>query len=122
MARIVRNWQPIEADASKVAPHRYLYTGMNDDYRDAKTYREFIDGCPYKIGDIVYIEEGNKAVLCLITGVWREYVERWGEYREKYRVQRATAKGLFSKTWFYTYSGFIQRGYWRAGLAPDYKA
>ena len=120
MARNMRgNAEPFKpVDAYEVAPHRYLWTAECD-YRDADTYREFIKGVPYQPGEVVYIDHNGSATKAMIVRVFGER-DRYGDRREKFAVSLANKKGdRFAKHWFYTWPGFIQRGYQLAGLAPD---
>jgi len=101
----------------EVAPHRYLWSGIEDVYRDAASYAEFMAGVPYKKGEVVWLDHGTP-VKALIVDVFCDR-DRFGDRREKYRVVTETKKGFWSKSWHYTWSGYIQRGYKKAGLAPD---
>lgn len=121
MSRVVRDWREERADDFPVAPHRYVWSGTDDTFLHAKTHKEFKAGCPYKEGEVVFVEHGGKPVRAKIIGVWRER-DYYGDPRVVYRVQLETAKGIFSKLWTTTWPGFIQRGYQLAGLAPDIPA
>lgn len=125
MGRMVKNWTPIKVEEIEVAPHRYRWDGavgadgnrlgdiaLADDFRAARAC------IPYKEGEVVYIERGDKAVRALIyrAAIGRD---RYGDRREWYNVQPETASGTFSKLWERVHPGFIQRGYQRAGLAPE---
>lgn len=108
---------------AEIAPHHYTYNGgLDEGYRMADDWRTFMAGVPYKEGDVVYVERmGNGfyyAAKARIIGVHAER-DRYGDLREKFKVQFATAKGTWSKLFEYTYPGPIQRGYQCAGLAPD---
>lgn len=125
MGRIVKDWKPIKADDVEVAPHRYRFDGTIDaegkpigDIAFAESFDAAKACVPYKQGEVVYIERGGQAVRALI------YVAFWsrdsaGFRREFYNVQPETAAGTFSKLWERVYAGQVQRGYQRAGLAPD---
>jgi len=121
MTRVLRNqpeFQPV--DAYPVAPHRYLFTDMDESYRESGTsWKDFKAGLPYDIGDVIYLEYNGELRKAIISYVFRE-VDRFGDFREKYRIHLANKTGnVFGKSWVYTYPGFIQRGYKLAGLAPD---
>lgn len=122
MARIDRFWKPEKVEDTPVAPHRYLYNDFDDSYRwdhnQPGGYRDFINAVPYKKGDVVWVKDGDKAKRARIMDIAAEF-DRYGDRREKFRVQFETAKGEWSKLWTYTYPGPIQRGYQMMGLAPD---
>lgn len=111
---------PATVDETTVAPHRYTWDGANnvDGDPSAMPYREWRKAQPYQPGDVVWIDRDGKAVRAYISDVFVEY-DRYGDRRAKYRVHPETAKGTWSKLWHYTFPGYIQRGYLRAGLAPD---
>lgn len=127
MSRSVKDWQPEAVEATPVAPHRYLWTGTPDeaDYgdllRDGKgqARARWAETIPYKKGEVVYMQHGDSFTRARILEVFPEFREYGGEWKPKFRVQRETKAGVWSKHWEYTYPGFIQRGYVRAGLAPD---
>lgn len=129
--RMSPQWRTGLVSEAEVAPHRYLYSGFDDDWRYADSYKEFMAGVPYKEGDVVYLQgfasdgpgkPGKPApVKARVIGVFYER-DRFGDRREKYRVQRETKKGTWSLLWEYTFAGPIQRGYQQAGLAPDMPA
>ncbi len=117
MGRNIRNYESSKVEDSPVAPHRY----RADVYKpDPKSYDEWKKQIPYKPGEVVYMDDFGKPVKAKIIYVFRDH-DRFGFPREKYRVQKATQKGLWSKNWIYIYPGFIQRGYKLAGLAPEMK-
>lgn len=120
MARIWRSWSPKRAIHSPIAPHRYTWDDDRPDpalARDLKTWRALV---PYKEGEAVYVDRGGKAVKALILDVFPDR-DSAGFRRERYRIVVETAKGLWSRSWEYAHPGAIQRGYQRAGLAPDLK-
>lgn len=118
MGRIWRDWTPARADLTEVAPHRYLWNGDRSDPALAPDYRTWKALVPYKPGEAVYVERGTRAIKALIIDLFPDR-DPMGFRREKYRIVTRTARGLWSRSWEYTYPGFIQRGYHRAGLAPD---
>lgn len=125
MGRIVKDWKPVEVETAEIAPHRYLWSGAIGadgqrlgDLADAKTYAEAKACIPYKEGEVVYIERSGAAARALIYRVLMDR-DRYGDRRELYRVQVETKDGLFSKMWENAHPGFVQRGYKRAGLAPE---
>lgn len=105
-----------------VAPHRYLYDAPYDpEAKQPTTYREVKAAAPYKIGDVIYVAYGD--------GYARAYVhdiscrrDRWDDLQEVYLIRRETKTGEFGKRAYQTFPGLIQRGYHRAGLAPDIPA
>lgn len=115
MGRKVRDWQPDKVDDSEVAPHRYTWDLEQPDFA---TWRECKEGAPYKPGDVVYIDRDGEAVKARVLHII-PYRDRYGDLKESYHVQLATAKGLWSRLWVQAWPGFIQRGYKRAGMAPD---
>jgi hypothetical protein len=121
MGRIVKNWTPDRVEDAEVAPHLYTFDGANTPDGDELTWQEFKAKIPYKEGDVVYVEENGAAVKARILNVFFERTFL-GERREKFKIQTETKRGLWSKSWTYTYPGFIQRGYKRAGLAEDVPA
>jgi hypothetical protein len=128
MGRVIRDWKPDRVEDAQVAPHRYLWSGAilpsgerAKDLDLCDNYDERKANVPYGIGDVVYIERGASAAKARIVGVyWRRNYHH--ELVETYRIQVETASGLWSKLWEMTHPGFIQRGYQRAGLAPDIPA
>lgn len=105
-----------------VAPHRYTYdSDIIDGEISAMSLREFRALAPYVAGEVVYIEHNGEARLAYIHAMYVDYTHN-NERRHKYRVTLANRTGdRFSKVWFYTWPGYIQRGYKLAGLAPDMK-
>jgi hypothetical protein len=119
MGRIVRGWTPDKVADATVAPHRYTWDGKGQpDLDECKGYREILAAIPYKEGEAVYVQRGERAVKARIYRVHYER-DRFGERRAVFMVQFETAAGLWSKAWARTWAGFIQRGYALAGLAPD---
>ena len=116
--RKIENWEARPVSEFEVAPHRYLWTDGQDSDPDIRKFSDWLKTVPYQAGEVVWLEHKGKPVKARIMQVFRDY-NRWQEAREMYRVQIETAKGHWSKAWFYTWSGFIQRGYKLAGLAPD---
>jgi hypothetical protein len=98
-----------------VAEHRYRW-----DREDLPplTWRECRDNAPYKVGDVVYVVYGDgfrKAIIHRVD-VGRD---RWDDWREQYFVLPETTKGEWGKLGYVAHPGYIQRGYQRAGLAPE---
>lgn len=125
MGRLVKDWKPELVAEAEVAPHRYLWSGTigADGERlaepgEAETYDEFKARVPYKVGEVVYVDRGGRAYKARILWVLYDR-DRFGDRRELYRVQYETASGHWSKLWENAWSGFVQRGYKLAGLAPD---
>lgn len=128
MSRIVKNWKPDRVENATVAPHRYLWAGTilpdgspAKDLEDCESWREAKANIPYCVGEVVYVQYGDSFKKALIKDAFIGRNTFTGERREVYNVQYETAKGLWSKRWTRAYPGYIQRGYFRAGLAPDYK-
>ena len=109
----------------EVAQHRYKWDEpMNEEYMKASEdrtvpIREFLKLAPYQKGEVVYVVYGDEFAKAYISGVYLDY-DVYGDRREKYRVHRLNADGKsFSKRWYYAHPGQVQRGYQRAGLAPE---
>lgn len=111
----------------EVAPHRYLWTGMPDDdergelamSRKPDALKRFKELVPYKAGEVVYVVYGDGFAKAYISYMFIGY-DHFGDKREYYRVHRLNRDGkAFSKKWYYVYPGQVQRGYQRAGLAPE---
>ena len=101
----------------EVAPHRYRWDAVTPDDL-AITPKEVREAAPYKVGEVVYEAHGE--------GFRRAYVHAVqikmgfdGFWREQYAVFPETKAGLWSKLYHITHPGPIQRGYQRAGLAPE---
>lgn len=103
--------------AYEVAPHRYKWDAVTPDDL-AITWREVRDAAPYKAGEVVYEERGEGFRRAYIYGVNVE-MGYDGFWRECYTVFPETKSGEWSKLYHKTHPGFIQRGYQRAGLAPE---
>ncbi len=117
MANLVKHWTPTTVADATVAPNYYALNGDLDTTiastaGDGKI-REFVASIPYKKGDVVWVEDGETAVLAFISDVTFE-LDRYDDRRAKFRIQKATKAGTFSKRFSYTYAGFIQRGYERS--------
>lgn len=124
MSRIVKNWKPEKVEDFPVAPHRYLYSGtILRDGSPAKdldlcdSYGERRANMPYRDGEVIYVCDGGGYCRARILLAFWSYNS--GEIREWYTVQRETKKGLWSKRWDRVYPGYIQRGYFRAAVAPE---
>lgn len=113
--RSIRDWTPERVDATPVAPHRYSW---DDDSWTLNTYKAVKDAAPYKPGDVVYVVYGEGYIRARVLHVFvrRNHNEDYVEY---YRVQLETKAGYWSKLWIESHPGLIQRGYQRAGLAPE---
>lgn len=108
-------YQPVAA--YEVAGHRYLYNSPTPETYPY-TYREVKAAAPYKVGDVVYVVYGDtfrKAIIARVECTKDAY-DFW---RECYDVFPETKSGEWSKLFYVAHPGFIQRGYQRAGLAPD---
>lgn len=121
MTRMIRNWTPEKVDDFEVAPHRYTWNdggGDVDGYVKAMPLREFYAKQPYQRGEVVWVERNGAAVKARVREVLVRY-DRYNDRKPVYRVQYATAAGLWAKVFVDTYPGPIQRGYKLAGLAPE---
>lgn len=121
MTRLVKDWTPDLVSAGVVAPHRYTWDRADEP--EGQSFEDWKKARPYNPGEIVFCERGLRDGTVSfekvrIVNVWRER-SHLGDMRERYRVQRATVEGLWSKSWEYRWPGHIQRGYKLAGLAPD---
>lgn len=103
-----------------VAPHRYLWgeTNDRDDTPGAMPIREWKKLIEYQEGEVVYVVYGETFAKAYISLVGMDN-DSYGDRRPMFRVHRETKRGTWSKLWYYTWPGFIQRGYLRAGLALD---
>lgn len=121
------DWTPKWVEEYPVASHRYLWSGtILADGSPAKeqflcdSYSEAKANIPYKQGEVVYVERNNMAVKAIVVLAFLD-LDSYGDHRECYRVCVETKAGQWSQLWERAWSGFIQRGYKRAGLAPDVK-
>lgn len=126
MGRMVKDWEPELVASAEVAPHRYGWLAtLRPDGSEAKsfevcnTYAERMENVPYREGEVVYIDRNGEAVKARIYRVMTTMRDRFGDRREAYKVQYATASGHWSKLWEMAHPGYIQRGYKLAGLALD---
>lgn len=120
MPRTIRDWKPERADDTPNAPHRYRW---DDDRPAPKTLGDARKMAPYKPGEVVLVERVlDDLSRCFervrIVNILTRF-NRYGEPVEWYTAQRETVKGLWSKQWIRIHPGEIQRGYQRAGLAPE---
>jgi hypothetical protein len=127
MGRNIKSLAPalFSPEFSPMAPHRYQYsTTLRPDGQPAKdldlcdTFAEKKANYPYVTGEFVWIDRNGEAVKAYILHVGYE-LNRFGERREYYTVQHETKSGAWSKNWIRVHPGHVQRGYQRAGLAPD---
>lgn len=117
-----RLWNPVQlgpvADY-EVAPHRYRYDKPHDPEAAIPiTWRDVRDAAPYKAGEVVFVVHGDgfrRAIIHLVD-VTKDGADFW---RECYRVFPETKAGQWSRLFYVAHPGFIQRGYQRAGLAPE---
>lgn len=114
-------WPATPVSAHEIAPHRYLWTDADDSWRNAPDYKTFKAGIPYKQGEVIWVQYGDKAKRAIIVSVLSERTYH-GDRREVYHVALETTKGMWSKVWYKTYPGLVQRGYQLAGLAPEMPA
>lgn len=118
MARKVRNRPDYGPVASyPVAEHRYAWDKPTpDDF--AFTYKEVREAAPYKVGDVVYVVYGDGFRKAIVYAV-QVHMGNDGFWREAYAVFPETKSGEWSKLYYVAHPGYIQRGYYRAGLAPE---
>ena len=105
-----------------MAPHRYHYDTFDTGFRYlTDDYRVWKAAVPYKEGECIWIERDGAACRARIVHILhdRSYRERTGDRREVYRCQYETKAGKWSRNWTDAHPGTVQRGYQRAGLAPD---
>lgn len=98
-----------------VAPHRYTW---NREVPEPTSLTEARKAAPYQAGDVVYVVHGDsfrRAYVHQVIGTF----DRYGDRREAYWVLGENKDGTFSKRAHKVYPGQVQRGYQRAGLAPD---
>lgn len=129
MTAVIRNkpdfWRTPVADMP-VAENRYT-DDFDDEFRWNRqmcpTLRDWRKHVPYQVGDVIWCERWSnkerKNVPCkaLVLDVFwdREYLERSGDRREKYRIAWATKDGKWSSLYAYVHPGYVQRGYNMAG-------
>lgn len=96
----------------EVEPNRYTEHFDDWSYLYARSLKDFREGCPYKEGQVVYVEHNGEARKAYISMVFRDHHLGSGDPVEKFRVHVATKQGdRFAKNWYYTFPGYIQRGY-----------
>lgn len=102
----------------EVAPHRYLYDAKFDAEIDLTSMRAVRNAAPYKAGEVIFVVYGDGFAKAYVHAVFcsRTY---YGDLREYYEVRRETKAGEWSKRTYQVHPGQVQRGYQRAGLAPD---
>ncbi len=106
----------------EVAPHRYVYDKLvGGAALTDPTYRQVKDAAPYKAGDVVYVAYGDGFAKAYIHYVGARR-DRFDDKIEYYDARRETKKGVWAKKTYMIYPGYIQRGYHRAGLAPEIPA
>lgn len=130
MSRHLRNNAhpcPEPVSSYPVAPDHYanpdLPTIDDTPGPDGMRIRDWIAAQPYHAGDVVWFEYnglyGKQPRKAFISGVWVDY-DRYGDRRPKFRVHLANKTGdRFAKNWFYTWPGFIERGYKLAATAEQ---
>ena len=113
--RLAEGLSPVAA--YEVAPHRYLWNAPVADPMPF-TWREVRDAAPYKVGDVVFVVHGDTFRRAYIATVGVDK-DSWDDWRECYHVLPETKAGRWSKVYYIAHPGYIQRGYQRAGLAPE---
>lgn len=108
-----------------VAPHRYLYTELVGAEAllglPEPTFRQVKEAAPYRAGDVVYAVYGDSFAKVYIHYVAAR-VNQYGDKVEYYIARRETKEGQWSKRTYECHPGYIQKGYQRAGLAPEMPA
>lgn len=100
-----------------VAPHRYKWDAVTPDDL-AITWREVRAAAPYKVGEVVFVVHGDGFRKAIVYAV-QIHMGNDGFWREAYAVFPETKSGEWSKLYYVAHPGYIQRGYQRAGLAPE---
>lgn len=113
--RTIKDWKEEKVADIEVAPHRYLFHAIEHEDAHGPDWRKHL---PYKEGEVIWIKTGTEVVRAKIYRILYGR-NQFGDIMPTYRVQKETAKGVFSKVWVNTWPGMIQRGYKMKGLAPD---
>ncbi len=112
-----RTWPDLPpVEALPVAPHRYTWTRQID--TSPQTWREVRDAAPYQPGEVVYTVDGDGFRRAYIVRVDCDR-DRWGDLRECYKVRPETKAGTWARREYTIHPGYVQRGYQRAGMAPE---
>lgn len=105
----------------EVAQHRYLWnapTGADTlSVADSMKSLKVRDAAPYQKGEVVWVVYGDGFIRAYIEAVWVRRKD--GDLVEYYRVRHENKNGQWSRVVKDAFPGYIQRGYYRAGLAPD---
>lgn len=115
---------PVLAPVSEftVAEHRYRWDAPSDPAElDRTTWKQVRDASPYKAGEVVYVVYGDTYAKAYIHEVSCER-NYYDELREYYIVRRETKAGRWANQTYKAHPGYVQRGYQRAGLAPEMPA
>lgn len=102
-----------------VSRHKYFWNACPDYY--PTKWEEVKAAAPYKPGEVVYVVYGDTFRRALIGRLTCKVADD-GFLREAYEVHPETKAGRWSKRWYLAHPGYIQRGYQRAGLAPEMPA
>lgn len=108
-------------DDYPVAPHRYLWhrTKAEVEAEVARTtWAEVRDAAPYKPGEVVYVVWGDGFARAYVHAITCRR-DGFGDLAEAYEIRRETKAGHWAKRVYTVGAGLVQRGYQRAGLAPD---
>jgi hypothetical protein len=82
-----------------------------DDFPTWGTRKEAREANPYKVGDVVWVNDGRRA-LVIATFVERlNDSDPISDLLPVLRVRAMTKKGEWSKLWEMVWPGYIQRGY-----------
>jgi hypothetical protein len=100
-----------------LAPHRYLWNRDNPVELE-RTYKEAVAAAPYQKGDVVLTVYDGGSARAIVVAVFAER-NADGDFREYYHVRRETKAGHWAQRVYTIHPGYIQRGYQRAGLAPE---
>lgn len=103
-----------------VAPHRYHWNHNSDrdDTPGALSFSDWKKLVEYQPGEVVYVAYADSYARAYISLLALGF-DQYGDRRPTFRVHRETKAGTWSRLWYYTWPGFIQLGYLRAGFAPD---
>lgn len=118
MTRLVKNWKAVKVEEMQVAPHRYTWDDDDTSIDVNEKLSVWKAKVPYKEGEVVFVEHNGEAKRALIY-IMRPERDRAGFRQEVYLCQIETADGHFAKQWTKVWPGGIQRGYFKAGRAPD---
>jgi hypothetical protein len=98
-----------------ITPQRYLNTPFDlEDFPRYGTRIEARAANPYKVGDVIWAENGRPALVVVV------HVDRIHEgdvtspLLPRLKIRPQTVKGEWAKNWVYIWPGGIERGYEKA--------